>query len=97
MLPRTSILRPRRPSLLRGILLSVGAFLYSLRLGGFPDLSALHATAWQIVPALLAFAGLVETARCIQRRWSLYQGGVLILLYSELMILAMAVFLFFYP
>jgi hypothetical protein len=97
VLPRTSILHPMRPSLLRGILLSVGAFIYSLRLGGFPDLSALHATRWQAVPALLAFAGLVETARCIQRQWSLYQAGVLILLYSEVMILAMAVFLYFYP
>ena len=86
-----------RPSLLRGILLSVGAFVYSLRLGGFPNLSALHSTRWQAVPALLAFAGLVETARCIQRKWSLYQAGVLILLYSEVMILGMSVFLFFYP
>ena len=82
---------------MRGVLLSLGAFAYSLRLGGFPDLNDLHASAWQTVPALLALAGLVETARCIQRHWSFYQGGILILLYSELMILAMAVFLFFYP
>lgn len=97
MLPRTSILHPRLPSLLRGIVLSVGAFAVSLRLGGFPDLTALHASSWQTIPALMAFAGLVETARCMQRHWSFYQGGVLILLYSELMILTMAVFLFFYP
>lgn len=97
MLPRTSILHPSRPSLVRGILLSMGAFVYSLRLGGFPDLTTLHATQWQAVPAALAFGGLVETARCIQRRWSLYQAGVLILMYSEMMILAMTVFLFFYP
>jgi hypothetical protein len=36
---------------------------------------------------------MVETARCLSRRWSLYHAGVLILLYSELMILAMVLFL----
>jgi hypothetical protein len=36
---------------------------------------------------------MVETARCLGRRWSLYHAGVLILLYSELMILAMVLFL----
>lgn len=97
MLPRTTILHPARPSLLRGILLSVGAFAYSLRLGGFPDLTALHASRWQLVPAALALGGLLETIRCIERRWSFYQAGILILLYSELMILTMAVFLMFYP
>ena len=97
MLPRTTILHPARPSLLRAILLSVVAFAYSLRLGGFPDLATLHASRWQLVPAALALGGLAETVRCIQRRWNMYQAGILILLYSELMILAMAVFLFFYP
>lgn len=97
VLPRTSILHPSHPSLPRGILLAMSAFAYSLRLGGFPDLSALHSTHWQIVPAVLALAGLVETARCTRRRWSLYQAGVLILLYSEVMVLGMAVFLYFYP
>ena len=31
---------------------------------------------------------MVETVRCLGRRWSLYHAGVLILLYTELMILA---------
>ncbi|MFP5236914.1 MAG: permease [Acidobacteriota bacterium] len=97
MLPRTTILHPARPSLLRAILLSLAAFAFSLRLGGFPDLAMLHASPWQLVPAVLALAGLGETMRCIRRRWDMYQAGILILLYSELMILAMAVFLFFYP
>lgn len=97
MLPRTHFFHPSHPSLPRGILLAVGGFIYSLRLGGFPDLSALHSTHWQIVPALLALAGLVETVRCVRRKWSLYQAGVLILLYSEVMILGMSVFLYFYP
>lgn len=97
MLPRTYILHPAHPSLLRGLLLSLAAFAYSLRLGGFPDINALHSSPWQLVPAALALAGLVETARCIERKWSLYQAGILILLYSEVMILSMAVFLYFYP
>jgi hypothetical protein len=97
VLPRTSILHAAQPSLLRAILLSLAAFAVSLRLGGFPDLATLHASRWQLVPAALALGGLAETLRCVRRRWDMYQAGILILLYSELMILAMAVFLFFYP
>ncbi len=97
MLPRTSIFRLRQKSLVRGILLAVGAFAGSLRLGGFPDINALHSSHWQIVAALFALWGMVETARCMGRKWSLYHGGVLILLYTEVMILGMAVFLFLFP
>jgi hypothetical protein len=95
--PRSSIFRLRQRSLVRGIILALGAFAASLRLGGFPDINALHSSHWQIVPALVAFWGMVETARCLGKRWSLYHGGVLILLYTELMILGMAVFLFLFP
>jgi hypothetical protein len=94
---RLSIFRLRQKSLVRGILLCVAAFAISLRLGGFPDINALHSSHWQIIPALMAFWGMIETARCLERHWSLYHGGVLILLYTDLMILAMAVFLFLYP
>ena len=97
VLPRTSIFRLRQKSLLRGILLAIGAFAASLRLGGFPDINALHSSHWQMVAALVAFWGMVETARCLSRKWSLYHAGVLILLYTEVMILGMAVFLFLYP
>jgi len=68
-----------------------------MRLAGFPDGAHLHASVWQFLPVLTAFVGMVETARCLGRRWSLYHAGVLILLYSELMILAMAVFFWVYP
>jgi len=40
---------------------------------------------------------MVETARCLERKWSLYHAGVLIMLYTELMILALTVFLCLYP
>jgi hypothetical protein len=40
--------------------------------------------------------GMVDTFRCLERTWSLYHAGVLILLYSELMILAAVVALWIY-
>jgi hypothetical protein len=95
--PRTYIFRLQHRSLPRGIILCLAAFLISLRLSGFPDVNALHLSRWQIVPVLMTCWSMVETLRCADRTWSLYYAGVLILLYSEVMILGMAVFLFFYP
>jgi hypothetical protein len=95
--PFTSIFRLRQRSLLRGIVLSLGALLASMRLAGFPNANHLHASNWQFLPVLAAAWGMVDTARCLSRRWSLHHAGVLILLYSELMILAMTVFLWLYP
>jgi hypothetical protein len=92
-LPRSHPFQLRQRSLLRGILLSVGAFAASLRLAGFPYIENLHGSHWQIVAVPFACWGMVETARCLGRRWSLYHAGVLILLYTELMILAMVLFL----
>ena len=97
MLPRTTLLRLRQPSILRSILVALLAFAASLRLGGFPDIDALHASRWQSLPILVALGAMVETIRCMKRRWSLYQAGVLILLYTDVMIMGLAVFLFFYP
>lgn len=94
---RTAIFRLRRPSLLRGIALALIAFATSLRLGGFPNINSLHSSHWQICAALVAFWGMIETARCLGPRWTLYHAGVLLLLYTDLMILAMAVVLFLYP
>ena len=91
--PRPQLFRIHERSLTRGILLALGAFAISLRLAGFPYIENLHGSPWQIIAIPLACWGMVETARCLQRRWSLYHAGVLILLYSELMILAMVVFL----
>jgi hypothetical protein len=79
------------------MVLCVTAFVLSLRLGGFPDVTALHLSHWQIVPVLMSCWSMVETIRCADRQWNLHYAAVLIMLYSELMILAMAVFLFFYP
>jgi hypothetical protein len=97
VLPRTPIFRLRQRSLIRGIALSLFAFAISLRLAGFPDIRALHGSRWQILVAFAAAWGMVDTARCLRRKWSLYHAGVLILLYSELMILALVLVLCIYP
>ena len=93
MLPRSSIFRLRQCSVARALVLALGGFALSLRLAGFPVIENLHGSPWQIVAIPFACWGMVETARCINRYWNLYHAGVLILLYSELMILAMVLFL----
>ena len=64
-----------------------------MHFAGFPHLDRLHGSSWQIAALLAAGWGMAETARCLGRRWNLYHAGVLLLLYSDLMILAMIVFL----
>ena len=88
MLPGLSIFRLRQKSLVRGIVLSVGAFAASLWLAGFPDVNRIHGSDWQLLALLAAAWGMAETARCLQRKWSLYHAGVMILLYADLIILA---------
>jgi hypothetical protein len=94
---RPSILHLRQKSLLRAIVLSLGAFAVSLRLAGFPHIENLRSSHWQILALLAAGWGMAETARCLQRRWNLYHAGVLLLLYTDLMILAAIVVLIAVP
>jgi len=94
--PRLNLFRPRRRSLARGVLLALGALAGSLRLAGLPMADMPHASPWQILLALADFWAMVETARCLDHKWSLYHAGVLILLYSELMILVLILFLWLY-
>jgi len=46
---------------------------------------------------LAACAATWDTARCLQKRWSFYHGGVLLLLYVDLMVLLMISFLLLAP
>ena len=94
---RFSIFRLREKSLPRAIILSLGAFLASLRLAGFPSIEKLHGSRWQILALLVAAWGMAETARCLRRRWSFYHAGVLLLLYTDLMILAAIVVMLAVP
>lgn len=93
----TSIFRLRQKSLLRGVGICLVAFATSLRLAGFPVIENLQRSPWQIVLIPVVCWGMVDTFRCLGKRWSLYHAGVLILLYSELMILAAVVTLWIYP
>jgi hypothetical protein len=91
-----SIFRLRQHSLLRGVVLSLGAMATSLLLAGFPYIQNLHGSRWQFPLIPVVLWGIVETFRCLRRKWSLYHAGVLILLYAELMILAIVAFLCFF-
>jgi hypothetical protein len=85
---------PRKRSLLRGNLLVLASLAAAIYLSDFPR----SRTAPLIVlPALAAIAGTADTVRCMQRRWSLYHGGVLLLIYMDLMALCMILFLLLYP
>ena len=94
---RLPIFELRQKSLIRGVSLALSAFAASLLLAGFPYIANLHGSRWQVLTMLCAGWGMGETARCIRRHWCFYHAGVLILLYSELMILVLTVFLTFYP
>jgi CO dehydrogenase/acetyl-CoA synthase gamma subunit (corrinoid Fe-S protein) len=70
------------------VLLSLAAFVASLRLAGFPYIEKLHGSRWQLLAVPFACWGMVETVRCLRNKWDLYHAGVMIMLYTELMILA---------
>jgi len=91
------IFRLKEKSLVRGVGLCLGAFAGSLRLAGFPVIETLHGSPWQLAMIPIVCWGMVDTFRCLERKWSMYHAGVLILLYSELMILAAVVALWIYP
>jgi hypothetical protein len=91
---RPAIFDIYRKSLLRGSVLVLGSLFTAFRLADFPRN---RATLLLILPFLVAVAGTCDTIRCMQRRWSFYHGGVLLLIYMDLMALAMILFLLLYP
>ena len=48
-------------------------------------------------PALVAILGMLDTIRCIQRRWSFYTGGVVLFIYMDLLAVCLILFLLLYP
>jgi hypothetical protein len=84
----------RRKSLLRGSMLVLGSLFAAFRLADFPHN---RATLLLILPVLIAAVGTWDTIRCMQPRWSFYHGGVLLLIYMDIMALAMMLFLLCYP
>lgn len=87
-------LQLRDKSLLRGNALVLVALFWSLLLAHPP---ILRPTLWLILPMLVSMWGAAETARCLQKRWTWYHGGVLLLLYSDLMVGVLIVFFLIYP
>lgn len=92
--PRLSVFNIHTRSLVRGtalVLLSLGA---AMLFSGFPQVH----TAWPLMfAALAALWGMFETSRCLRLQWSFYHGGVMVLLYMDVMALCMILFLLFYP
>ena len=91
---RPAIFNPRVHSLLRGSVLVLFSLAVSFPLSGFP---ANRATVLLLLPLLIALAGTLDTLRCMRSRWSLYHGGVLLLLYMDLMADVIILFFLFYP
>jgi len=87
MLMRPAIFDIQRKSLLRGSVLVLGSLFAAFRLADFPRN---RATLLLIIPFLLAAVGTWDTIR-------FYHGGVLLLIYMDLMALAMILFLLLYP
>jgi len=91
---RFSIFRLERKSLIRGTLLTLGSLWVSFRISGYPDPQF---CPWLLIPLAVAAFGLWDTARCLQKRWSFFHGGVLLLLYVDLMVLVMILVLLLAP
>ena len=89
-----TILQLRTPSLLRANLLVLASLLFAFILAGFPHN---RANPWLALPALTSIVGLVDTLRCVRRRWSWYHGGVILCLYMDLMAVTMILFFLIYP
>ena len=89
-----SYFRLRPPSLLRGNLMVLGSLGASFLIARFPFNQPQPAI---VVPLLIAILGMVETFRCLRRRWSFYHGAVMLSLYMDVMALAMIVFLAVFP
>ena len=89
-----SLLNPRSRSLVRGTVLVLAAFGIALVLTDFPNN---RSTPLLVLPAMAAVVGLVDHIRCMRSRWSWYHGGVLLLIYTDLMVLSMIAFFLLYP
>ncbi|WP_238324803.1 permease [Pseudacidobacterium ailaaui] len=66
----------------------------SFLISGFPNP---RPSMFLLLPAAMALYGTFDTLRCLRLRWSLYHGRVLLLVYMDLMALAMILFLLLYP
>lgn len=89
-----TILNPRVHSLLRASVLVLGSLIIAVPLSHYPQI---RRAPLLVLPVLVAFAGTIDTIRCIQRRWSFYHAGVILCIYMDMMTLALMLFFLFYP
>ena len=81
-------------SLFRGTLLVLASFVSSFAISGFPNS---RPTMLLVVPALAAIYGTFDTVRCMQTRWSFYHGGVLLLVFMDMMALCLILSFLLFP
>lgn len=91
---KPGILNPRTRSLVRSSALVLLSLAIAFRLSRFPNN---HPTPLLILPLLIAAVGTADTVRCMKRTWSFYHGGVLLLIYMDLMVLCIILFFLVYP
>ena len=91
---RPTLLNPHIHSLVRGSALVLASLGVAFRLSHFPSN---HPTPLLLLPILVAIVGMIDTARCMQKRWSFYHGGVLLLIYMDLMSIFIMIFFLIYP
>jgi len=90
----TALFNPRKHSLARGNTLVLVSVLAAILISHFPHL---RPTLLLLLPALVSLIGTAETVRCIQRRWSLYHGAVILCIYMDLMAVSLVLFFLLYP
>ena len=93
-LSRRAFFAPRRGSLPIASAVVLGSLAAAVWMSHFPQN---RATLWLIVPVLIASAATLETVRSMRRRWDFRHAGVVLLLYMDIMAMAMILFLLIYP
>jgi hypothetical protein len=89
-----AILNLRTHSLARANVLVFSGLIIAILVSHAPRLQP---TLFLVFPALICLSGTVETIRCIQRRWSLYHGGVILCIYMDLMVVTLVLFFLIFP
>jgi hypothetical protein len=89
-----AIFNIRKRSLARGTIVVLASLALAFVLAGFPNA---HASLKLLIPTMTGVFGMVDTLRCLRKRWSFYHGGVLLLVYMDVMALSMILFLLMYP
>lgn len=88
------IFNPRVRSLARGNIIVLTSLAIATLISKFPHL---RATPWLVIPAFGCLVGMADTLRCVQQRWSLDHGGVLLCLYMDLLAIMLVLFFLLYP